>query len=162
MTGSNSVNVFFGLGLPWVVAAIYWSNVGPTEEWKRRYPQQALDYPDGGFVVLSGDLGFSVTVFTCVACITIGLVLVRRYIGSPPGELGGSATFARGCAAFLVLLWFLYVGLSTLSAYGYISIMQEHPSFDAHPHSHPHHLHALYWLQLSSARVSVALAGCAV
>lgn len=24
VTGSNSVNVFLGLGLPWVVAAIYW------------------------------------------------------------------------------------------------------------------------------------------
>jgi len=25
VTGSNSVNVFLGLGLPWVIAAIYWS-----------------------------------------------------------------------------------------------------------------------------------------
>jgi solute carrier family 8 (sodium/calcium exchanger) len=24
ITGSNSVNVFLGLGLPWTVAAIYW------------------------------------------------------------------------------------------------------------------------------------------
>ncbi len=24
VTGSNSVNVFLGLGLPWVIAAIYW------------------------------------------------------------------------------------------------------------------------------------------
>ena len=24
VTGSNSVNVFLGLGLPWVVASIYW------------------------------------------------------------------------------------------------------------------------------------------
>ena len=24
VTGSNSVNVFLGLGLPWVFAAIYW------------------------------------------------------------------------------------------------------------------------------------------
>jgi solute carrier family 8 (sodium/calcium exchanger) len=24
VTGSNSVNVFLGLGLPWVLAAIYW------------------------------------------------------------------------------------------------------------------------------------------
>jgi solute carrier family 8 (sodium/calcium exchanger) len=25
ITGSNSVNVFLGLGLPWVIAAIYWT-----------------------------------------------------------------------------------------------------------------------------------------
>ena len=25
VTGSNSVNVFLGLGLPWVIAAIYWA-----------------------------------------------------------------------------------------------------------------------------------------
>ena len=25
VTGSNSVNVFLGLGLPWVMAAIYWT-----------------------------------------------------------------------------------------------------------------------------------------
>lgn len=24
ITGSNSVNVFLGLGLPWVIASIYW------------------------------------------------------------------------------------------------------------------------------------------
>lgn len=26
VTGSNSVNVFLGLGLPWVIAAIYWQS----------------------------------------------------------------------------------------------------------------------------------------
>lgn len=26
ITGSNSVNVFLGLGLPWLVAAIYWES----------------------------------------------------------------------------------------------------------------------------------------
>ena len=32
VTGSNGVNVFLGLGLPWLVAAIYWeSKVGKTE-----------------------------------------------------------------------------------------------------------------------------------
>ena len=25
VTGSNSVNVFLGLGLPWTIAAIYWN-----------------------------------------------------------------------------------------------------------------------------------------
>jgi solute carrier family 8 (sodium/calcium exchanger) len=35
--GSNAVNVFFGLGLPWTVASIYWWIVGPTPEWFQRY-----------------------------------------------------------------------------------------------------------------------------
>lgn len=28
VTGSNSVNVFLGLGLPWLIAAIYWESQG--------------------------------------------------------------------------------------------------------------------------------------
>jgi len=31
VTGSNSVNVFLGLGLPWTMAAIYWSIMGHDE-----------------------------------------------------------------------------------------------------------------------------------
>ena len=30
VTGSNSVNVFLGLGLPWTIAAIYWAAKGET------------------------------------------------------------------------------------------------------------------------------------
>ena len=65
--GSNSVNVFFGIGVPWLIAAIYWAGNGPTEEWQRRYENDPLvwNYAEilaagGGFVVKSGDLGFSV------------------------------------------------------------------------------------------------------
>merc|ERR1712060_133946 len=37
VTGSNSVNVFLGLGIPWTIAAIYWQcRSVPTEEWARR------------------------------------------------------------------------------------------------------------------------------
>ena len=53
-----------------------------------------------------------------------------RYVGSPPGELGGNKSFARLCAGMLVGLWVLYVSLSALSAYGYINVMQAPP---------PHH-----------------------
>jgi len=38
--GSNSVNVFLGLGLPWFIAAIYWAATTDEEvifEWKERY-----------------------------------------------------------------------------------------------------------------------------
>merc|ERR1719309_592121 len=48
VTGSNSVNVFLGLGLPWLVASIYW----------------AIQDPEKGFRVEAGSLGFSVTLYT--------------------------------------------------------------------------------------------------
>merc|ERR1719326_389141 len=38
VTGSNSVNVFLGIGMPWMVAAIYWSTKDPTTEWATKYP----------------------------------------------------------------------------------------------------------------------------
>merc|ERR1719203_1475718 len=37
ITGSNSVNVFLGLGIPWTMAAVYWMAMGATDEWKRHF-----------------------------------------------------------------------------------------------------------------------------
>jgi solute carrier family 8 (sodium/calcium exchanger) len=45
VTGSNSVNVFLGLGLPWVIAVIYYESSGDK------------------FIVPAGNLAFSVIVF---------------------------------------------------------------------------------------------------
>lgn len=112
VTGSNSVNVFLGLGLPWMIGAIFWSGEGPTDEWKLKYASTDLlsRYPDGGFVVQSGDLGFSVTVFLICAAICLGtLVLRRRMFG---GELGGPTGIKKASAGLFVLLWFYYVALS--------------------------------------------------
>jgi len=36
VTGSNCVNVFWGLGLPWTIATFYWSSVGANQDWKDR------------------------------------------------------------------------------------------------------------------------------
>ena len=36
MTGSNAVNVFLGLGLPWMIGALYWHIKGATPEWQVR------------------------------------------------------------------------------------------------------------------------------
>ena len=120
VTGSNSVNVFFGLGLPWLVAAIYWNAMGATDEWRRRYadiPGLFEDYPNGAFVVRGDGLGFSVTVFTIFAATTIGLILLRRFKQDPPAELGGSKPIAYASSGFLLCLWLLYVILSTVKAY---------------------------------------------
>merc|ERR1719189_2599000 len=49
VTGSNSVNVFLGLGLPWLIASIYWWAKGMT------------------FQVSSGTLIFSVAIYSTVS-----------------------------------------------------------------------------------------------
>jgi len=107
VTGSNSVNVFLGLGLPWVIAAIYhYSSVD-------------------GFEVKAGALTFSVTIYIICAIIAISLILVRRFVpvfgqDGVGAELGGNVILKYISAIILVFLWFLYVILSTLQTYGYI------------------------------------------
>merc|ERR1719515_427763 len=53
VTGSNSVNVFLGLGLPWTMGAIYWSTVDEAKlkEWSAKYSDTDVPgkYPEGGF-----------------------------------------------------------------------------------------------------------------
>merc|ERR1719401_2333199 len=70
ITGSNSVNVFLGLGLPWTMAAIYWALMGKTELWLSKFmpdgPYQSLghlkDYTGAVFVVPGGSLWFNLMV----------------------------------------------------------------------------------------------------
>merc|ERR1740130_1457370 len=80
VTGSNSVNVLLGIGIPWTVATIYWWQQGATPEWKRRYahlPHIIENYPEGAFVVEGGDLTFSVVVFTLGAFVALFLIRFR-------------------------------------------------------------------------------------
>ena len=37
VTGSNCVNVFLGLGLPWTIGAIYWKAVGANNDTTRAW-----------------------------------------------------------------------------------------------------------------------------
>lgn len=77
VTGSNSVNVFLGLGLPWVIAS----------SWSAGYvDKDGVSFP--GYYVPAGSLGFSVIVFIACAIVCIITLLARRYIVG--GELGGS------------------------------------------------------------------------
>lgn len=95
VTGSNSVNVFLGLGMPWMVAAWYWTNEGQTAEWQKRNPEYIDKYPAGGFIVRAGSLGYSVFVFCTCAVLTIGTLVTRRVLVG--GELGGPA-FCKWCS----------------------------------------------------------------
>eukprot|EP00657_Telonema_sp_P-1_P009095 TRINITY_DN3259_c0_g2_i2.p1 TRINITY_DN3259_c0_g2~~TRINITY_DN3259_c0_g2_i2.p1 ORF type:complete len:900 (+),score=277.39 TRINITY_DN3259_c0_g2_i2:143-2842(+) len=95
VTGSNSVNVFLGLGIPWTLACAYHSN-------------NKLEYP-------AGDLVFSVLIFFGCAVYCLGLLMYRRYsfVGA---ELGGHMRFAKFTGASLSMAWFLYILLSSLKA----------------------------------------------
>ena len=70
VTGSNSVNVFLGLGLPWVIAVIY--SAKNNEEYA--VPAKGLD--------------LSVVLFLSCSLIGIAILIFRRWYVK--GELGGS------------------------------------------------------------------------
>ncbi|KAL1503577.1 hypothetical protein AB1Y20_012055 [Prymnesium parvum] len=121
ITGSNSVNVFLGLGMPWAVAACYWAAFASEADeatWRARYSKESWYSPDMkvGFAVPAGDLGFSVAVFSTCAIICLALLAARRhFLGF---ELGGPSSYKIATAAFLTFLWFVYIGLSAGSTYG--------------------------------------------
>merc|ERR1711971_913486 len=89
ITGSNSVNVFLGLGLPWVIAIIYSEKQG--EEYK--VPAKGLD--------------LSVVLFLSCCIVGIVLLIVRRC--NVGGELGGSNAGRLASCIFFVFLWLIYI-----------------------------------------------------
>jgi len=107
VTGSNAVNVFLGLGVPWVIATIYHAMNGST------------------FQVPAGALTFSVTIYIICAMIAITIILIRRFVpafgdGSQGAELGGNKLLKYASAGVLFFLWFTYVILSALQTYEFI------------------------------------------
>jgi len=119
VTGSNSVNVFLGLGLPWMIASLYWSGITSHDEWDALY-QEDEDLAWMGpankrakaYVVKAGSLAFSVMVFTgCAICCICILAARRNFLG---GELGGPKASKYLTSAVLVFLWLLYIFMSIL------------------------------------------------
>lgn len=104
VTGSNSVNVFLGIGLAWSVAAFYHTINGSK------------------FTVDPGNLGFSVLVFCVEALVCIGLMMFRRFYKPIGAELGGPTNWRIITSSFCVLLWFIYIILSSLQTYCYINV----------------------------------------
>ena len=104
VTGSNSVNVFLGLGLPWVIASIYYESKG-----------QPFVHPAKG-------LDLSVALFLVVSLIGITILIIRRFLVG--GELGGGATGRYVSAIIYFMLWFTYIVVSTLAQYGYLSFSE--------------------------------------
>jgi len=104
VTGSNAVNVFLGLGIPWLMASIYWWSKGKE------------------FIVEDAALGFSVLLYSIAAILAIALLMLRRKLAiCGNAELGGPVAPKYVSGAILVTLWFGYVLLSSLQAYGKIT-----------------------------------------
>lgn len=103
VTGSNSVNVFLGMGLPWLIGTIWW---------KSNY--------DADYVVPPGSLSFSVVMFLSCSMVCFLILLLRRCCLG--GELGGEGCSRPLSAAILFLLWLVYVVMVSLEAYGVITI----------------------------------------
>jgi len=100
VTGSNSVNVFLGIGLPWTIAALYAELTGTK------------------FVARSNGFGLSVLVFIVLATLFIGLLYYRRVACG--AELGGNPVFAKFCAYAASGAWMLYVIISSLRMYDHL------------------------------------------
>jgi len=96
ITGSNCVNVFLGLGLPWVIACQYWDK-----------------HNLGNYKVPAGNLSFSVMVFLIVAVICFMILVARRIIIG--GELGGPPASRYLSCGVLIFLWLVYIVLSILN-----------------------------------------------
>jgi len=110
VTGSNAVNVFLGLGLPWMMAAFYWDG-SATAKWRLKYPEQAELFPSGAFVVLAGDLVFSVLVFLMCTVVAFAVVYYRRKAHG--AELGGPTGIKINSAILFVVLWMVYVSCAS-------------------------------------------------
>jgi solute carrier family 8 (sodium/calcium exchanger) len=119
VTGSNSVNVFLGLGLPWVMAVLWEGGTAPDTKGydpTKFGRKNNVFWENGNYYVPAGSLGFSVAVFVICAVLCVITLVVRRYLVG--GELGGSDTGRAVSALFLISLWFLYIIMSILQAYG--------------------------------------------
>eukprot|EP00392_Amoebophrya_sp_AT5.2_P010011 g10042.t1 len=129
VTGSNSVNVFLGLGIPWFAGSLFWRVQGPTAEWRAHCLRVfALNGASSGissysfgsgaasclttdravFLVPTGNVNVGALTFLLCACGCIGLLLYRRRCCG--GELGGADARVKYLhVAFLVALWLVVV-----------------------------------------------------
>ncbi|KAI6659136.1 Sodium/calcium exchanger 1 isoform X18 [Oopsacas minuta] len=106
ITGSNSVNVFLGVGLAWCLGALV----------------HAIKGTPCGFVVPAGSLAFSVLLFCICAVIYIGIIVFRRVVKPVAGaELGGPLITRIPTSIILVCLWLFYIVLSSLQTYEIIN-----------------------------------------
>ncbi|KAI5311123.1 hypothetical protein L3X38_045590 [Prunus dulcis] len=102
ITCSNSVNIYVGIGVPWLIDTAY----------------NFFVYKEPLRIENAAGLSFSLLVFfsTSVGCIAV-LVIRRRQLGA---ELGGPRLWAWITFVFFMLLWLIFVLLSSLKVSGII------------------------------------------
>lgn len=108
VTGSNSVNVFLGLGLPWLLATIINTSA--------KFTPENTGGNSGAFPLIAGSLGFSVVIFSICAIVCIATLYIRRAVVGC--ELGGGLKYPTG--ALFIGLWLVYVLCSSLETLGTI------------------------------------------
>lgn len=119
VTGSNAVNVFLGLGLPWMMAAFKWSNGAPTADWYEKYgtPSYVDDNGVSQTIWAASDLPADSSVVwtdgndkTCQDCAfkiaEVNGLGSARFV-APGGALGFSVTVFCCCAiaTFAILMF---------------------------------------------------------
>lgn len=101
VTGSNSVNVFLGLGLPWAIAVTYRAGY-------------EVDDPLSEYAVPSKGLAFSVFMFLIVAVVCFIILVGRRILIG--GELGGPPVSRTLSCILCCALWAIYIVMSIIDA----------------------------------------------
>lgn len=99
---SNSVNIYVGIGIPWLIDTAY----------------NFVVYREPLRIQNAEGLSFSLLVFfaTSVGCIAV-LVYRRVTLGA---ELGGPRLWAWVTCVYFMLLWIIFVVLSSLKVSGII------------------------------------------
>eukprot|EP00929_Paragymnodinium_shiwhaense_P076907 TRINITY_DN39591_c0_g1_i1.p1 TRINITY_DN39591_c0_g1~~TRINITY_DN39591_c0_g1_i1.p1 ORF type:complete len:1030 (-),score=160.78 TRINITY_DN39591_c0_g1_i1:249-3338(-) len=110
VTGGDSARVFLGIGIPWTIAAIYWSAVGATDDWQSRYPDYLEANPQGAFIVPGGMLGFNVVIYLLTAAPVLLVINLRRAVLG--AELGGPFGPKILTGIMFFLMWFFYLYMS--------------------------------------------------
>ncbi|GJP42875.1 hypothetical protein CLOM_g2406 [Closterium sp. NIES-68] len=101
INASNCIIVFSGMGVPWLITTLYNKFVLGSS-----------------YSVSTTGLGFSIIVFFLTTFVCMAILFARRKLLG--GELGGPKPLAwLSCFAFM-LLWLIYMLLSSLNAYGII------------------------------------------
>jgi len=125
ITGSNSVNVFLGIGLSWTVAAFYWTYGGQTAQWRSKRDYYGRNSPDvlkninaaagdgAVFMAPAGSLWFNLAVFSVNALGALWHLFARRR--KHGGELGGPKKGLFGqyfTGICLTTQWLIYLAAS--------------------------------------------------
>ncbi|XP_011033522.1 PREDICTED: magnesium/proton exchanger isoform X2 [Populus euphratica] len=102
ITCSNSVNIYLGIGIPWLIDTAY----------------NFFMYNEPLHIQNAAGLSFSLLVFFCTSIGCISVLVFRRL--TLKAELGGPRIWAWVTFVYFMLLWIIFVVLSSLRVSGII------------------------------------------